>query len=95
MTYTSLGFGTFRLRDFLPGEEYRASDGTLCRVYDVQPSHCIYLRVWVSVNTANAMKVLRHPTAQAFATSPEQARRVVQRVRQRQRRTNQKGDGSQ
>lgn len=94
MSHSTLGFGVFRLQDLLPGEDFFGSDGTPCRVCEGQQFLPDYVQAWWSVGTANAVKKLLHRTAQVFGTSPEQARKIRRRVRDRQRRAQKKGEGT-
>ncbi len=79
-----LGYGRFRLEDFLPGEEFARFDGGLARVCDPQPSPppADRVLVWIDVGTSNARKLLLHRTALAYALSAEHARTVESRRRE-------------
>jgi len=76
-----IGYGRFRLEDFLPGELFARFDGSLGMVCDPQPKPPPLDRilVWTDYNTANARKELLHCTALAFAVSEEQAWAILRR----------------
>lgn len=77
---THLGYGTFRLYDFLPGDLCGRFDGTLARVCDPQPAgRPDFVQVWTSYGTANAERVWLHRTARAYAVTEEQARSIERR----------------
>jgi len=71
---THIGFGPFRLGDFLPGELFARFDGSLARVSDPQPPARVdHVEVWTSYGTVNAQRQWLHETAVAYAISEEQA----------------------
>lgn len=77
---THLGYGPFRLGDFLPGELFARYDGSLARVCDPQPpGRPGYLRVWIAYGTSNAERTWLHKTALAYAISEEQAWTIERR----------------
>jgi hypothetical protein len=88
MALTShLGYGPFLLADLRLGECYARFDGTLSKVADRQPpGRADHILVWNNHGTSNAERLWLHRTALAFALSPEQARRISRRIRQRKLR---------
>jgi hypothetical protein len=79
-----LGYGQFRLKDFLPGERFARFDGSLGSVCDQRPPTlpADRIQVWIDVGTSNARKVSLHRTALAYALTPAQARTVERRRKQ-------------
>lgn len=95
---TLIGYGRFQLQDLLHGEEYCRFDGSRAKVCDEQPfrdAHgCCnhpylpeHVLVWIDWTTSNARKVLLRRTALAHAVTPEQARRIAARLRQRKQQS--------
>jgi hypothetical protein len=87
MALTShLGYGRFQLADFRLGECFGRFDGTLAKVAETQPpGRSEHVLVWNNHGTSNAEQLWLHRTALAYAVSPEQARRVVRRIRRRKK----------
>jgi len=78
-----LGYGRFQLADLQPGECFARYDGTLAKVADLQPpGRPDHILVWNNHQTSNAEQVWLHRTALAYAVSPEQARTIMQRMKE-------------
>jgi hypothetical protein len=76
-----IGYGRYRLEDFLPGELFARYDGSLCLVCDPQPSSlpADRIQVWIDHATSNARRVILHRTALAHAVTEEHAWRIERR----------------
>jgi hypothetical protein len=76
-----IGYGRYRLEDFLPGELFARYDGSLALVCELQPfpPPADHIQVWVDHGTSNARKVMLHRTALAFAVTEEQAWMIERR----------------
>ena len=76
-----IGYGRYRLENFLPGELFARYDSSLGLVCDPQPSPppADHIQVWVDHCTSNARKVLLHCTALAYAVTEEQAWMIERR----------------
>lgn len=76
-----IGYGRYRLEDFLPGERFARDDGSLALVCDPQPFplSADQIQIWVDRGTSNARKVLLHRTALAYAVTEEQAWMIERR----------------
>jgi hypothetical protein len=76
-----IGYGRYRLEDFLPGDLFARYDGSLALVCDPQPfpPPPDHIQVWVDHGTSNARKVMLHRTALAFAVTEEQAWMIERR----------------
>ena len=81
MSQTShIGYGPFRLSDFVAGELFARFDSSLALVCDPQPiGRPDFIQVWTDHGTANARREWLHKTAQVFAISEEQAWRIERR----------------
>ena len=76
---THIGYGTFRLQDFEPGEYFARFDGSLAQVCESQPyrEHMPnHVQVRVDRHGANDRKIMLHRTAQAHAVSLDEAKAV-------------------
>ena len=76
-----IGYGRYRLEDFLPGELFARYDGSLALVCEPQPfpPPTDHFQVWIDHGTSNARKVLLHRTALAYAVTEEQAWMIERR----------------
>jgi hypothetical protein len=79
------GYGSFRLQDFLPGETCWTASSQPLVVSHRQPGSG-WVEVWLRAQTIRAERALYPPDLRVFATSPEQAERVTQRVAARKRK---------
>lgn len=70
-----IGYGRFRLEDFLSDDLFARYDGSLALVCEPQPflPPTDHIQVWVDHAASNARKVMLHRTALAYAVSEEQA----------------------
>ena len=86
-----IGYGTFHLEWFQPGEPFARFDGSPAEVCRHQPQlrlnptppHLLlpdHIQVWIHVGTSNATKVYFHRHALVHAVSPEQARLMQARI---------------
>lgn len=81
---THIGYGSFQLRDLLPGEEFARFDGTPGRVSKQQPlrDHMPnHVAVWLDVTSLNARRVMLHGDALVHALTSEQACDLTQRAK--------------
>jgi hypothetical protein len=75
-----LGYGPFRLFQFLPGEIFARYDGALAQVCDPQPAgRPDYVQVWTNHGTSNAERQWLHRNALAYAVSEEQGWAIERR----------------
>lgn len=93
---TLLGYGTFHLEWFQPGEQFCRYDGSIGEVCRHQPERTPnsgpplrllpdHLHVWTAVGTSNAMKVYLHRHAIVHAVTREQALDINRRIEQRRK----------
>ena len=85
---THIGYGTFRLQDFEPGEYFARFDGSLAQVCESQPyrEHMPdHVQVRVDRHTANDRKIMLHKTARAHAIELDQAKTVQARKKRKAR----------
>ena len=86
-----IGYGTFHLEWFQPGEPFARFDGSPAEVCRHQPQLRLnptppqlllpdHIQVWIHVGTSNATKVYFHRHALVHAVTPEQARLVQARI---------------
>lgn len=91
---TLLGYGTFHLEWFSPGEQFCRYDGSIGEVCRHQPQHTLnasppqfllpdHVQVWTSVGTSNTMKGYLHRHAIVHAVTPEQALDIQRRMEKR------------
>jgi hypothetical protein len=76
-----IGYGRYKLENFLPGELFARYDGSLAVVCDPQPPAppANRIQVWIDHGTSNARKEWLHKTALAYAVTEEQAWMIERR----------------
>jgi hypothetical protein len=80
-----LGYGPFRLADFVAGDLFARYDGTLARVCDPQPAgRPDHICVWTQYGTSNAERTWLHRSLMAYAITEEQAWTIERRRKEQE-----------